>query len=192
MSNTMIASNVGSSRNTVSEVWKPVQEKGLSWPVPAALTNRDLEQILYPERTHREGRLMPDYEYVYNELAKPNVTLSLLWAEYCAKCEAADAIPCQHTQFNEKYHAYAESKKVTLRISRKPGELMEVDWAGSTLAVTDSISGRRLSSRMSLSPASPAVCTAMRKRPRHEDRQLDPGAHPCVQLLWRRYPDPYA
>ena len=71
MSNTMIASSVGSSRNTVSEVWKLVQEKGLSWPVPAALTNRDLEQILYPERTRREGRLMPDYEYVYKELAKP-------------------------------------------------------------------------------------------------------------------------
>lgn len=141
MSNTMIASSVGSSRNTVSEVWKLVQEKGLSWPVPAALTNRDLEQILYPERTRREGRLMPDYEYVYNELAKPNVTLTLLWAEYCAKCEAAGAIPYQHTQFNEKYHAYAASKKATLRISRKPGELMEVDWAGSTLAVTDSITG---------------------------------------------------
>lgn len=82
---------------------------------------------------------MPDYEYVYKELAKPNVTLTLLWAEYCAKCEAAGAIPCQHTQFNEKYHAYAAFKKATLRISRKPGELMEVDWAGSTLAVTDSI-----------------------------------------------------
>lgn len=95
MSNTMIASSVGSSRNTVSEVWKLVQEKGLSWPVPAALTNRDLEQILYPERTRREGRLMPDYEYVYNKLAKPNVTLTLLWAEYCAKCEAAGAIPYQ-------------------------------------------------------------------------------------------------
>ena len=141
MSNTMIASSVGSSRNTVAEVWKLVQEKGLSWPVPAALTNRDLEQILYPERTRREGRLMPDYEYVYNELAKPNVTLTLLWAEYCAKCEAAGVIPYQHTQFNEKYHAYAASKKATLRISRKPGELMEVDWAGSTLAVTDSITG---------------------------------------------------
>ena len=30
MSNTMIASNVGSSRNTVAEVWKRVQEKELS------------------------------------------------------------------------------------------------------------------------------------------------------------------
>ena len=121
MSNTMIASSVGSSRNIVAEVWKRVQEKELSCPIPATLTNRDLEQILYPERTRREGRLMPDYEYVYNELAKPNVTLTLLWAEYCAKCKAAGVIPYQHTQFNEKYHAYAASKKATLRISRKPG-----------------------------------------------------------------------
>ena len=163
MSNTMIASSVGSSRNTVAEVWKLVQEKGLSWPVPAALTNRDLEQILYPERTRREGRLMPDYEYVYNELAKPNVTLTLLWAEYCAKCEAAGAIPYLHTQFNEKYHAYAASKKATLRISRKPGELMEVDWAAAPWMLLTASQGS-LSPRMSLSPASPAVCTAMRKR----------------------------
>ena len=79
MSNTMIASSVGSSRNTAAEVWKRVQEKGLSWPIPDTFTNRDLEQILYPERTRGEERLMPDYEYVYNELAKPNVTLTLLW-----------------------------------------------------------------------------------------------------------------
>ena len=49
-------------------------------------------------------------------------------AEYCAKCEAEHTIPYQHTQFNEKYHAYAASKKATLRIKRKPGETMEVDW----------------------------------------------------------------
>lgn len=30
---------------------------------------------------------------VYNELAKPNVTLTLLWAEYCTKCETAGKEP---------------------------------------------------------------------------------------------------
>lgn len=84
----------------------------------------------------REGKL-PDYEYVYNELAKPGVTLSLLWAEYCAKCEAEHTIPYQHSQFNEKYHAYAASKKAALRIKRKPGETMEVDWAGNSINIYD-------------------------------------------------------
>lgn len=59
-----------------------------------------------PDRGNNEGRKLPDYEYVYNELAKHGVILSLLWAEYWAKCESEHTISYQHSQFNEKYHAY--------------------------------------------------------------------------------------
>lgn len=143
-SNTSVGASTGSSRNKVAEIWKLAQEHNLGWPIPDTLTNTDLESILYPNRAQKDGRQLPDFEYIYNELAKPNVTLTLLWAEYCAKCEAAHVIPYQHTQFNEKYHAYAASKKATLRIKRKPGESMEVDWAGSILTVWDSLSGEPL------------------------------------------------
>ena len=132
-SNLAIASSLRCSRNTVSEVLKLAETHSLGWPIPDTLTNSDIEHLFYPDRGNNEGRRIPDYEYVYNELAKPGVTLSLLWAEYCAKCEAEHTIPYQHTQFNEKYHAYAASKKATLRIKRKSGELMEVDWAGDAL-----------------------------------------------------------
>jgi transposase len=140
-SNISVASSCGSSRNTVAEVWKLAQNKELSWPIPNTLTNKDIEQLIYPERGVNEGRKLPDFEYIYKELAKPGVTLSLLWAEYCAQCAEEHTIPLQHTQFNEKYHAYAASKKATLRIKRKPAELMEVDWAGDTLTVFDEASG---------------------------------------------------
>ncbi|MCK9331455.1 MAG: IS21 family transposase [Bacilli bacterium] len=136
-SNTSVANSCGSSRNTVAEVWKLAQDKELGWPIPEALSDKDIEQLLYPDRGVNESRKLPDFEYIYNELARPGVTLSLLWAEYCAQCSAENTIPYQHTQFNEKYHAYAASKKATLRIKRKPGELMEVDWAGDTLSVFD-------------------------------------------------------
>ncbi|UUM12861.1 hypothetical protein NQU17_04690 [Clostridiaceae bacterium HFYG-1003] len=102
-SNMSVASSCGSSRNTVAEVWMLAQEKDLSWPIPDALTNKDLQQILYPDRRAIESRRLPDYEYIYKELAKPGVTLSLLWAEYCAHCNAEKAIPYQHSHFNEKY-----------------------------------------------------------------------------------------
>ena len=137
-SNVAIANSLCCSRNTVSEVLKLAESHSLEWPIPETLTNKDIEQLFYPGRGTNEGRRLPDYEYIYNELAKPGVTLSLLWAEYCAKCEAEHTIPYQHTQFNEKYHAYAASKKATLRIKRKPGETMEVDWIGDTLKVYDS------------------------------------------------------
>lgn len=137
-SNVAIANSLCCSRNTVSEVLKLAESHSLEWPIPETLTNKDIEQLFYPGRGTNEGRRLPDYEYIYNELAKPGVTLSLLRAEYCAKCEAEHTIPYQHTQFNEKYHAYAASKKATLRIKRKPGETMEVDWIGDTLKVYDS------------------------------------------------------
>lgn len=137
-SNVAIANSLCCSRNTVSEVLKLAESHSLEWPIPETLTNKDIEQLFYPGRGTNEGRRLPDYEYIYNELAKPGVMLSLLWAEYCAKCEAEHTIPYQHTQFNEKYHAYAASKKATLRIKRKPGETMEVDWIGDTLKVYDS------------------------------------------------------
>lgn len=139
-SNTSVGASIGSSRNKVAEIWKLAQEHNLGWPIPDTLTNKDLESIFFPDRAQKDSRQLPDFEYIYNELAKPNVTLTLLWAEYCAKCEASHVIPYQHTQFNEKYHAYAASKKATLRIKHKPGESMEVDWAGSTLTVWDSLS----------------------------------------------------
>ena len=77
-SNASVASSSGSSRNTVTEVWQLAQDKNLSWPIPDALTNNDIQQILYPERCLVKGKKLPDYEYIYKELAKPGVILSLL------------------------------------------------------------------------------------------------------------------
>ena len=140
-SNTSVASSTGSSRNKVADIWKKAQEKQIEWPIPNDFTNKDLKAILYPQETVEQTRLLPDYEYVYNELARPGVTLSLLWAEYCIKCQYAGKIAYQYTQFNEKYHAYASSKKATLRLKHKPGDELEVDWVGNTLSVTDQLTG---------------------------------------------------
>ena len=140
-SNTSVASSTGSSRNKVADIWKKVQEKQLQWPIPESLSNEDLKTILYPLEAAEQSRLLPDYEYIYNELAKPGVTLSLLWAEYCIKCQDTGKTAYQHTQFNEKYHAYASSKKATLRLNHKPGDELEVDWIGDTIPVTDPLTG---------------------------------------------------
>ena len=74
-SNVSVANSCGSSRNTVAEVCKLAQDKKLCWPIPDTLSNKDIEQLLYPERGVNEGRKLPDFEYIYNELAKHGVTL---------------------------------------------------------------------------------------------------------------------
>ena len=136
-----IQSSTNSSRTTIREVLALAEEKELSWPLPEEMTNDDLRKYLYPGRISSTGRKIPDYSYIHQELAKPGVTLTLLWSEYCSEAESEQKIPYQYTQFCDHYRDFARKTKATMRIKRKPGELLEVDWAGKTLKVHDQLTG---------------------------------------------------
>ncbi len=143
---TQIAGAIHSSRHTVRDVQKLAEEKGIRWPLKAELTNQKLYELLYPERLKKAQVYMePDCAYIHNELAKKGVNLTLLWTEYKAKCTAANRVPYQYTQFCEIYRSWARKSKATMRIKHKPGDAMEVDWAGNTLPITDSVTGETYS-----------------------------------------------
>ena len=59
---------------------------GLDWPLPDALSDAELEALLYPPSPDvaAEQRPMPDWAVVHRELRRPNMTLALLWEEYRA------------------------------------------------------------------------------------------------------------
>jgi hypothetical protein len=59
----------------------------------------------------------------------------MLWVEYCDECRKYGQIPYQSTQFNKYYSDYIRKTGATMHIERKPGESMEVDWAGGTVPV---------------------------------------------------------
>ena len=84
---------------------------------------------------------MPDYASVHKELQRSGVTLNLLWLEYCGQCRAAGEIPYQSTQFNKYYADYLAKVNATMHLNHKPGEVMQVDWAGDTAAVIDTDTG---------------------------------------------------
>ena len=136
-----IAVSVRSSRNTVRDVLNLADEHNLVWPMESAMTDRALLALFYPERANRLGRKEPDYQYIHNELAKDNVTLTLLWSEYCESCYAEGSAPYMSTQFCDKYRRWAKSTKATMRIKHKPGNAIMVDWAGSTFDIHDPVTG---------------------------------------------------
>ena len=137
-----IASSLRSSRNKVSEVLELAKTYGLTWPLDESVTNEQLEAILFPNRYASDNAyLTPDFAYIHKELAKPKVTLTLLWDEYRQKAEALGKKPYMPTQFGDKYRAWARITKATMRIHHKPGDTMEVDWAGQTLPIYDSVTG---------------------------------------------------
>ena len=137
-----IETSVGSSRHTISEVLETANAKGIKWPLEDDVSNEDLQGILFPEKyASTSGYMEPDYERIHAELAKPGVTLTLLWAEYNEKCISTGKRPYMMTQFGDKYRRWARITKATMRIHHKPGDAMEVDWAGQTLPVYDAVTG---------------------------------------------------
>ena len=139
---TQIAGSLHSSRNTVREVERLADEKGIRWPLGMEVTNSQLYVLLYPERQEKANvYLEPDCAWIHRELAKKGVNLTLLWKEYQANCSNAGRVPYQYTQFCDTYRAWAKKSKATMRIHHKPGDAMEVDWAGGTLPIKDPVTG---------------------------------------------------
>ena len=57
------------------------------------------------------------------------------------RCRTAGEIPYQSTQFNKYYADYLAKVNATMHLNHKPGEVMQVDWAGDTAAVIDTDTG---------------------------------------------------
>lgn len=137
-----IATIVHSSRNTIRDVLTAAKEAGVKWPLDESVTNEMLKGILFPGRAGAETSYkIPDYSIIHQELAKPGVNLTLLWTEYCKHCEQEGSTPYMYTQYCEKYRQWARVTKATMRIQHKPGDAMQVDWAGNVLDIHDSVTG---------------------------------------------------
>jgi transposase len=83
-----IAGAVGVARSTVQLCLARAVAVGLTWPLPATLTDGGLEALLFaPIGGSRPGTRLkaePDWTAIHQELRRPGVTLWLLWEEYRA------------------------------------------------------------------------------------------------------------
>lgn len=137
-----IEASVHSSHQTVKAALDRAQELHITWPLDDDVTNEMLDELFYGKR---EDEAFPyaviNYEYIHRELSKKGVTLTLLWQEYCEAAYANGEKPYMSTQFRDKYRRWARITKATMRVTHKPGEMMQVDWAGGTIPYFDPITG---------------------------------------------------
>lgn len=142
---TGIASSCGCARKTVRNVLNRAKELDIAWPLKADTTDADLEKLLFPDKyVPSVERRYPDYVYIEKEMMRNGVTLKLLWNEYCEECRQANELPLMYSQFCFHYQKHREKNRATMHIPRKPGEQIEVDWAGNTAKVVDPITGEIL------------------------------------------------
>ncbi len=54
-----------------------------------------------------------------------------LWTEYLEECRQAGDEPLMYSQFCYYIQQDEQKRRATMHINRKPGEQVEVDWAGT-------------------------------------------------------------
>ncbi len=139
LSNRAIARACCISNSTVGEYVVRARRTGLVWPVAEERTEEELYQQLFPEvkRPKLVERPVPDWEKMHREMARQGVTLQLLWQEYREKYPEGYG----YTQFREHYQRWNQVHTTSMRLPHKGGEVLEVDYAGMTLSITNPETG---------------------------------------------------
>lgn len=136
-----IADALSCSRNTVASVSAAAAALGIGYVAVINLDNTDIKALLFSEKEKTSLYVVPDFDYIHKELAHSGVTLQMLWGEYSALCRNCEKPAYQYSFFCEQYRRWASTTKATMRISRTPADICEVDWAGDTMDYIDPDTG---------------------------------------------------
>jgi transposase len=142
VSNRRIAEIMGISRNTVNRIIRIMVEKQLGWGEIEGLSDHELNSIFDTTGTvNQPPYVIPDYAKLSKELARPGVTMQLLWEEYQDQCRLSKTMGYQVTQFKKYFNEYLIQNQFTEVIRHKAGERIEVDWAGTRVRWMDPDTG---------------------------------------------------
>jgi len=131
------------SKSTVQRTIARFRKSGYSVSQILNMTTEEVSNIFLRADDFKSVQYeMPDYAHVVSELSKPGVTKQLCWLEYCDECQSAGLHAYRYTQFAKYLNEYLQKTKATMHLEHKRGDIMEVDWAGTTLAIKNKLSGK--------------------------------------------------
>jgi transposase len=137
-----IARRVGVAPSTVRLTLKRVASAGLSWPLPAQMTDSALEAALFAAVGTKQGhrrRAEPDWAEIHRDLKRKHVTLAMLWDGYIERYPEG----YRYSRFCELCRGWASRLPVTMRQSHIGGDKLFVDYAGDTVPViVDRLTGQ--------------------------------------------------
>ena len=133
VSNVQISRSMQCGRSTIIEIFRRCDEFGLDFSHASQMSNTYLDQLLYPPSLVKEHKASdPDFVHIQKQMDEfPRLNRTFMWEEYVG----ITPDPLQYFQFCKRFRTWRKenSKEVTLSLERKPGEVMEVDWAGDTM-----------------------------------------------------------
>lgn len=138
-----IAAGQGISRNSIASVLEAADRLNLRWEDVAELPEHEVYECLFPGRAdHRSVYAQPDWDTMHKELARVGVTLKLLHREYVDQHAASGLPVMSYDRFCRIYQKYVLQSGVASRVGHKAAQTVEVDWAGPTMRLVDSVTGK--------------------------------------------------
>ncbi|MGH2670804.1 MAG: IS21 family transposase, partial [bacterium] len=126
---------------TVSDYVGRAAEAGLSWPLPDNLDDAQLEAKLFaPSIRAAAGRVLPEWNWVHQELKRPGVTLQLLWEEYGVEHPAG----YRYSGFCELYRRWTRKLTASMRQVHRAGEKAFIDYSGKRPFIVDRRTGEHI------------------------------------------------
>ena len=185
-----IARRVGVAPSTVRLTLKRLASTGLSWPLPAEMTNEALEAALFAAVGTKQGHrrpLEPDWAEIDRELKRKHVTLAMRWDDYIERHPDG----YRYSRFCELYRGWASRLSVTMRQAHLGGDKLFVDYAGDTVPViVDRLTGQVGAAQifvavLGASNFTPAFAGAGSTPRRAGPRRWPTGSAPIPELLLR-------
>lgn len=147
MSGRSIADQLGVSKSGINSFLKAFEKcTDLKYPLPEEITNYGISELVYGRYTaagfRKESYVLPEYHVINNQLAtRKNMTLIFQWNKYKKECIAEDSKFYSYRQFCDRYNTWCDENNETAHFPAVIGQTMEIDFAGQTFKLTDSLTG---------------------------------------------------
>ena len=136
----------GCSHRTIAKAKKVCHDHGLTATSQVdALSAEEIDGLF------ADGRKTPSVEFVAFDVAaivkkrsgKKKLPLRVLWANYLDTDGSPGQRHYSYQRFCQIVGEYVEVNELTMRIAHVPGHTMQVDWAGTQMAIFDPITGTK-------------------------------------------------
>jgi len=136
----------GFSRNTIRNYLRRIKDLGLTASELLTLSEDDFKPLVYSDPLQYQAGRKPDTRFedlsqalahYCSELGKRGVTRQLLWEEY----RQGNPNGYGYSQFCDRLRKYMQKSEAVMRFEHRPGEYMQVDFAGDKIGYVDRSTG---------------------------------------------------
>jgi transposase len=131
----------GVGKSTVHDAKLRFERSNLSWPLPPAIGDDELERALYPGHVGAVRNVTPEIDFaaIHLSIKQPGATLSILYEEWQLTTPPENRICYSH--WCRLFKRFQKSLQISMRKVDAYGEVAYVDYSGVTVAITNAQTG---------------------------------------------------